>query len=286
MRLWPVVSRERLRVPSPGPVAMGSILRWDDAPLPPWRQSLERLGLSLRPRSVDKLVKVQRQLVWAGHQNPHAVAIFFGAKAAVGLGLVAAWTLYGSLVTGASLSLTSALITGVIGLFLPDVWLRQRVSARQQRIVEALPEVLDLLMVCVEAGMGFDAAVARVADTERAAESPLHRELMRMHLEIRAGRPREEAMRAVGERTGVAELMSITGAFIQAERLGTPLGKTLRVHAEDARVRRRHRAEERAQVAPLKMLFPTVAFLMPAFFLVAMAPALLGILDILGRLGR
>lgn len=101
-----------------------------------------------------------------------------------------------------------------------------------------------------------------------------------MHLEVRAGRPREEAFRGLGERTGVPELMALVGAFIQAEQLGTPLGKTLRIHAESARVQRRLRAEERAQLAPLKMIFPTVIFLFPVFFLVTFAPGLLGLMDV------
>lgn len=101
-----------------------------------------------------------------------------------------------------------------------------------------------------------------------------------MHLEVRAGRPREETLRGLGERTGVPEVMALVGAFIQADRLGTPLGKTLRIHAESARVQRRLRAEERAQLAPLKMIFPTVIFLFPVFFLVTFAPGLLKLLDV------
>ena len=98
-----------------------------------------------------------------------------------------------------------------------------------------------------------------------------------MHLEMRAGRPRAEALRAFADRTGIPAVRALVGAFIQTDRLGTPLGKTLRVHAESARIERRHRAEERAYMAPLKMIFPTVLFLMPAFFLVAMAPSVLAL---------
>ena len=101
-----------------------------------------------------------------------------------------------------------------------------------------------------------------------------------MHLEVRAGRVHEEALRALGERTGVQEVKAMVGAFIQTVRLGTSLGKTLRVHAESARVWRRHRAEERAHLAPLKMIFPTIFFLMPSFFLVAMGPSLLNLLEL------
>ena len=102
-----------------------------------------------------------------------------------------------------------------------------------------------------------------------------------MHLEMRVGRPREEALRGLGERTGVQEVKSMVGAFIQTDRLGTSLGKTLRVHAESARVARRHRAEERAYLAPLKMLFPTVLFIFPAMFLVILGPAFINISKVL-----
>jgi tight adherence protein C len=182
--------------------------------------------------------------------------------------------------------LAISLFLAVIGFFFPDYWLRNRIKARQREITHTLPDVLDLLMVCVEAGMGFDAAVARVAEQPEGRHSPLHQEMLRMHLEVRAGRPRAEALRALGARTGVDDVGAMVTAFIQTEKLGTPLGKTLRVHADSARVKRRHRAEERAHLAPLKMLFPTIFFLMPSFFLVTLAPSLLGLMRLLNALGR
>jgi tight adherence protein C len=169
---------------------------------------------------------------------------------------------------------------------LPDVWLRFRTKQRQNAVTNALPDVLDLLMVCVEAGMGFDAAVARVAEQPGSKAGPLHEELLRMHLEIRAGRPREEALRSLADRLGTEELRSIVGSFIQTDRLGTPLGKTLRVQAEASRVQRRHRAETKAQMVPLLMLGPTILFLLPSFMLVAMAPSLLRIFQIMGTIGK
>ena len=106
-----------------------------------------------------------------------------------------------------------------------------------------------------------------------------------MHQEVRAGRPRQEALRALGERTGVREVKTVVGAFIQTEQLGTSLGKTLRVHAEGARNQRRLRAEERAYLVPVKMLFPTVVFLLPAFILVVLGPALLNLLKAIQSIG-
>ena len=279
LKYWPAVERNRLKPASQDPLG-ASILRFESEFGSRWQRIAARLGAALGPGDQVRRTQYRRRLVQAGYQDPRAVTIFMGAKvglAVVGLSL---YPLYGFMVARVvpNMVMISGILT-VVGFFVPDYWLRRRRKDRQQQIVESLPDVLDLLMVCVEAGMGFDAAVARIADSVRAA-SPLHEELMRMHLEIRAGRPRDEAMRDFAERTGVDEIKRVVTAFIQADRLGTPLGKTLRVHAEAARVERRHRAEAKAYLAPIKMIFPTAICLMPAFMLVALAPALLNLLKI------
>jgi tight adherence protein C len=285
LQYWPAVRRERLTglAPESGP---SSILRFDDRRRPGWQRTVERIGRSISPKNAMKLTRTRLRLGWGGFHNPNAVALFMGAKVvAAGIGLVAYPFLgFMSQRVMPNLLLYSVALAAA-GFFLPDFWLRNRIAVRQRDIVNALPDVLDLLMVCVEAGMGFDAAVARVAEQPEIARSPLHQEMMRMHLEVRAGRPRDEALRAFAERTGVQEVKSMVGAFIQTEKLGTPLGKTLRIHADSARIQRRHRAEERAYLAPLKMIFPTVFFLMPAFFMVAMAPPLLGLIEVFRTLG-
>jgi tight adherence protein C len=279
LRLLPAVRRERLGAQAPEAGGDVSILRWDQETTEGWQRTVERVGRAVVPKDVARRSKYSQRLGWAGYHSPKALAYFMGAKVAAAIAGGLSYPLLGILQQEVMPNLASvSLILLVLGFFLPDFWLSSRIRARQRDIVNAVPDVLDLLMVCVEAGMGFDAAIARVADQPEALKkSPLHQELLRMHLEVRAGRPREEALRALGERTGVQEVKSMVAAFIQTDRLGTPLGKTLRVHAESARVERRHRAEERAYLAPLKMIFPTVFFLMPAFFLVAMGPSLLGL---------
>ena len=132
--------------------------------------------------------------------------------------------------------------------------------------------------------MGLDAAVAKVTDPDiMTVATPLHKEMRRMHLEFRAGRPRTEAMHALGERTGVDAVRKIVAAFVQTEKLGTSLAKTLRIHAETSRVQRRLRAEKQAHLAPLKMLFPIVFFLFPAFLVVMGLPPLLKIIEVFSR---
>ncbi len=279
LRRWFALHADRFRSPGPG-APSGSILRWE-AQANTWlRRGLEPLGRVFGPRDQAKVYRLRERLVWAGYQDPRAVYLFIGVKTAFailgGSGLLLyGWTMQRAL---PQTMIPYSVILAVLGFLVPNYWLRYRIRARQADIVHTLPNVLDLLMVCVEAGMGFDAAVARIAEQPEARRSPLHQELLRMHLEMRAGRPRAEALHAFGQRTGVDEVKAVVGAFIQTERLGTSLGKTLRVHAESARVKRRHRAEERAHLAPLKMLFPTALFLFPVFFLVTLAPALIRLL--------
>jgi len=291
MRYWPAFQRERLAPGTPAATQAGatSILRWTDQPRTGLEGAIESIGRAVGGSEEAAPSKYRRKLMWAGYYEPRTVALFVGAKVALGGGLGLLYFLYGVVnLTGTPLArvLAVSLILAVIGFFLPDYWLHNRIKVRRREILHALPDVLDLLMVCVEAGLGFDAAVARVSEQPGIKPSPLHQELLRMHLEVRAGRARSEALRAFAERTGVEELKAIVGAFIQTEKLGTPLGKTLRVHADAARVQRRHRAEQLAHLAPLKMLFPTVFFLMPAFFLVTLAPSLLGLLKLLKAISR
>ena len=278
LRLWPAIGRDRL---TPATAAGGSvsILRFGNEPATGLQRTIEKIGRNVVPKDAVRLTRYRTRLAQAGIHDPRGVAILWGAKLVCALIGLLAYPFFGFLVQRVlSNMVLISLACFAVGFLLPDFWLYNRIKERQRAILNTLPDVLDLLMVCVEAGLGFDSAVARVAEQEELERSPLHQELMRMHLEVRAGRPREEALRSLGERCGIQEVRSMVSAFIQSDRLGTPLGKTLRVHAESARVQRRHRAEERASLAPLKMIFPTVLFLMPAFFLVAMAPPLLGLI--------
>jgi tight adherence protein C len=237
------------------------------------------------PRDRAKLTRLRERLSWAGYHDPRAARYFVASKIGCLLLFGGAYFLLGILIQRVMAHVVPvSIFLALLGCFIPDFWLRMRIQERQREVLHALPNALDLLMVCIEAGLGFDAAVARIAERPEVRGSPLYQEMLRMHLEVRAGRPREEALRGLGERTGVEEVKALVGAFIQAERLGTSLGKTLRIHAESARVQRRLRAEERAHLAPLKMLFPTVVFLFPVFFLVTFAPAMLKLLAALNSM--
>ena len=288
LRFMPAVRGERLTAAAAaGGGADASILRWRESRAGDWRDKVERLGRRIMPRDALGVGRYGRQLVTAGLHDPRVVHFFLGAKAVLGVLGVLSYMLYGLLSHRAlPFVLPFSVVCGAIAFFLPDLWLRARIRDRKRAVQNALPDVLDLLMVCVEAGMGFDAAVARVAEQPEGRKSPLHQELLRMHLEVRAGRPREEAFRAFAASIDTEDVSSMVSAFIQTEKLGTSLGRTLRVQSDASRVQRRHRAETKAQLAPLMMLIPTVVFLMPSFMLVAMAPSLLKIFQLMNSVGK
>ena len=160
------------------------------------------------------------------------------------------------------------------GFFVPDAVVTMLSRRRKERITAELPDALDLLAVCVEAGLGFDGAIAKL--TERMV-GPLADEFALTLGEMRIGESRQEALKRLAVRVDTAEVGSFTRAIIQADQLGTSLGRILRVQATDTRLRRQAAAEERAMKAPIKMLFPTVLFIFPAMFLVILGPALLNI---------
>src|SRR5713101_7037653 len=160
----------------------------------------------------------------------------------------------------------------LLGRFLPDVWLNNKIKGRQKELRLALPNALDLLTISVEAGLGFDAAIGRLTEKFKNALSD---EFAQVLNEIRLGRPRLEALDEMGRRSGVEELHTFIQALIQSEQLGVGIAKVLRIQSEEMRRRRRQRAEEQAAQAPLKMLFPMIGCIFPTLFIVLMGPAVI-----------
>jgi tight adherence protein C len=158
----------------------------------------------------------------------------------------------------------------VTGFFLPELWLRSLISRRQQEIVKALPDALDLMTICVDAGLTFDGAMAQV-DTKW--DDALAQEFGRVIYEMQLGKARRQALRDMVERMDVPDVTSFVASIIQADQLGVSIGKVLRIQSEQMRIRRRQRAEEKAQQAPIKMLFPLVFLIFPAMFIVLLGPA-------------
>jgi len=167
------------------------------------------------------------------------------------------------------------------GLAAPSAFLRSRARKRQEAITDALPDALDLLTVCVEAGLGINSAFLRISEEFRLSSPTLSEEFDVVNREMVAGKPRMEALRALADRTGVEDVKSLVAMLIQTERLGTSLAQSLRVHSDSLRVRRRQRAEEAAAKTTIKLVFPLVFLLFPALFIVILGPGVLQILHVL-----
>ncbi|MDE3095643.1 MAG: type II secretion system F family protein [Chloroflexota bacterium] len=223
---------------------------------------------SLLPKSV--LSGVERKLVIAGEpmtMNGFLTMVFVSTAASSGFGiliLVASGTAFSIKTIG-----IVALIS-LIGLYLPFWIVGSRAKQRQAAIIKKLPDAFDLITTCVEAGLGLDAALSRVAEK---VEGPFAQELARALRDIALGKSRRDALKELGERTAVPDLVQFTNAVIQAESMGSSIGAVLRVQADQLRVRRRQRAEEAAYKAPVKMLFPLVLFIFPTLFIVILGPA-------------
>lgn len=170
-----------------------------------------------------------------------------------------------------------------IGYLLPGIWLGQQIKKRKYNIVKALPDALDLLTIAVEAGLAFDSGIQRVADKW---DNELSREFRRVLQDMRLGRTRRDALKDLATRTGVEDVQTFTAAIIQADQLGVSMAKILRIQSDQMRIRRRQRAEELAQKAPVKMLFPMVFLIFPALFVVILGPAVPRIMTGLGGVGQ
>ena len=167
------------------------------------------------------------------------------------------------------------LLFAVLGYMLPALWLGNKISTRKNSVIKSLPDALDLLTICVEAGLGFDQAMQKVAEKW---EDELSRSFARVLHEVRLGKIRREALRDMAERLDVSDVTSFIAAVIQAEQLGVSIAKVLRIQSDQMRVRRRQRAEEKAHQAPVKMLFPMVFLIFPAIWVVLLGPAILQVM--------
>ncbi len=222
------------------------------------------------------LAKVRQRLVQAGHRRPSAVRIYLGSRIAFAAALpvlvLNAPATYDLDPVRMSLALA---LSGAIGLVLPSFLLDRRIRARQRRIELGLPDALDLLVVCIEAGLGLTASIARVAEQYVRSNPALAEEFELVALESQAGKSNVEALRGLRTRTGIAEVSTLVAMLIQTERFGTSVADALRVHAESMRGRRMQRAEEGAAKAPLKMLFPAALFIFPAMLIVIAGPGVI-----------
>jgi tight adherence protein C len=230
----------------------------------------------IMPRSQAEVSIAQQRLISAGYRNESAVRVLYGAKVLVPLALCLVAFLSG--IVSYNPFVICAIALG-LGYLAPDFWLGRQIAKRQKRIQLGLPDVLDMLVICMEAGQSLDQATARTTDELSRAKPEISDELGVVVLEQRAGRPRADAWRHFAERTGVDSVRNLVSVLVQSEQFGTSIAKTLRIHADTLRVQRRQKVEEQAAKTTVKLVFPLVFFIFPSIFLVALGPAAIIITD-------
>jgi tight adherence protein C len=248
--------------------------------------NVERAGDSLKtivkpfdkvlPKSQAEVSVLQRRLIRAGYREDGTVRIFYGAKVLVPLALCV-------IVTATGLAENNAFfvyaVSLALGFLAPDFWLGRRIAARQTNIRLGLPEFLDLMVICIEAGLSMDHAMMRSVNELTRSQPELADELALVNLEQRAGRPRLEAWQNLAERVDIDVVRALVSSIKQADQFGTSVAKILRVQSDTLRVQRRQRVEEIAAKMAVKMVFPLVLFIFPSLFIVAMGPAIIVMQD-------
>jgi tight adherence protein C len=228
------------------------------------------------PKSQAEVSLIRQRLISAGYRKEASVKVFYGSKVLVPLLLCAA-ALFSGL---GDMSPFFAYVCALgIGFLVPDFWLGRKVASRQKCIRRGLPDVLDLLVICIEAGLSLDQATARTAEELRGGQPELCDELRIVVLEQRAGRPRSEAWKHLAERTGVDSVRNLVSMLVQSEQLGTSIARTLRVHSDTLRTQRVQAVEEMAAKTTVKLVFPLVFFIFPSLFVVTLGPAVISMIE-------
>src|SRR5205814_8405861 len=270
--------QKRLKTPLPGNLAAptqaetAAAAKASQGTFAPLMQKISQAASRpIMPKEREEQSHLRKKLAHAGIYSSNALQVYLGAKLLL---------VFGGLILGAILIVrmpTIALLIGctaaLFGYMLPGIWLAHRVRSRQRTLQASLPDALDLMVVCVEAGLTIDAAIQRVGHEIALAHSEISRELGITHMETRIGLSRIDALRNLGHRTGCASLQSLAAMLVQAERFGTSIGQALRVHAESLRDKRRYAAEEQAAKTTVKLAFPVVLFIFPTVLLVLGGPA-------------
>jgi tight adherence protein C len=228
---------------------------------------------SFVPKSPQSMNRVQRMMLSAGYQGEWPAVVFVVVQLALPLSVFA----LGVFLFGRGTAMIFSGLAGAGAYMVPTFWLGQKIEQRRTEIRNGLPDAIDLLIVCIEAGSGIDQALARVGEELAIAYPSLAREFDMICAEMRAGKPRMEAFKNFAERTKIDDVRSLVAMLVQTDRFGTSLGQALRTHAETSRTKRRQRAEEKAAKLGVKLLFPLVFCLFPAFYLVVLGPSMVRI---------
>lgn len=222
-----------------------------------------------------------RRLMLAGYRKPYHADTFLVAKLALPAvaGLGVAFLVKDSVILW-------FVVAVLAGFFLPDFWLNYAINKRREKIRLALPDTLDLLAICMEAGLGLDQAIVRVGQELRLSHPELSEEFLQINLEQRAGNPRIGAWRNMADRVGLESVRSFVNMLVQTERFGTPISRSLSVFSDSLRTQRRQQAEELAAKTTIKLIFPLVLFIFPSIFIVTLTPALITLMKVFSTLGK
>ncbi len=245
------------------------------------RDTLANVGKMLPVASTEKASRTQLLMMRAGYRSPEALLAMRGVKLIFPVATLAG--VYFSGLYRINVFMLP-IIAFALGYLLPDMWLTWRVSARQRRLRRALPDALDLLVICVEAGLGLDQALMKVSQDMKIAHPELSEELQFVNLEMRIGKTRIDALRELARRTGLDDIKALVAMLIQTERFGTSIAQSLRVYSDDMRLKRRQRAEEMSAKTSVKMVPPLVFFIFPALMVVILGPAIITLIHQLGMI--
>jgi tight adherence protein C len=239
---------------------------------------------SMFPSSPVQVNRSQLMMIRAGIRRPDAMLAMRGVRLLVPVGLVAAVFFSGYYRANPFFIF---LLTAVVGYMIPETWLLWRIRSRQHKLRRGLADGLDLLVICVEAGLGLDQALLRVSQELRVTHPELSDELQIVNMEMRVGKSRIEALRELARRTGLDDIQALVAMLVQTERFGTSIAQSLRVHSDDLRTKRRQRAEELSAKTTVKMVPPLVFFIFPALMVVMLGPAVLTLMrQLMPALGK
>jgi tight adherence protein C len=257
----------------------------DENPAADLAQRLASPLHKMLPPSATEAKRTQKLLMQAGYRSNDAPIIYRGIHLASMAGFPFITAIVATYFAQAfSTVLIAVMIAFVMGFFLPPFFLKRTISKRQRELRWGLADALDLMVVSVEAGLGLNAAMMKVSSELKDVHMAVAAEFELANLEIRVGRDRDEALRNLAERTGVDDLRSLVAMLIQTDKFGTSIAKGLRVFSDSLRTKRRQRAEQEAQKAAVKLLFPLACFLFPTLFIAILGPAALNLIDVLGRM--
>jgi tight adherence protein C len=242
---------------------------------------LEKLGQANKPKDKASTSQLKSLLIAAGYRTAQAPVVFMGSRVFFAAMFGLAFLIFGSEAAQEKdpMMFPAFLIGSMFaGYYGPQMWLRNMITKRKERLVNGFPDALDLMVVCVEAGLGLDQAIYRVGNEVKQGHPDLGEEFILLNLELRAGLSREQALRNLVNRTDLEDIRSLVALLIQTDRFGTSIGLALRVHSDSMRLKRRLKAEEKGAMLPVKLMIPLILFIFPALMVVIIGPGVINLM--------